>query len=270
VGKFDGVLFFSDYDDTLYNSQLTVSSENRAAIHYFIQNGGRFSVATGRAHPAFTPQIQQEKLELNAPVVLSNGAAIYDYQSNRYLMRTQLHQDAPAHLATLCQIFPHLAFEAYHEEHIYVHNPNFVTMNHLHRVGAPYISCPIHEMPTPWNKVIFEQDNPYLQQVQTYILQRWSAYYEAIFSNRYLLELTHKGSNKGTMVAKVAHLLDVPQEKVYCIGDNQNDIPMLALSAIPFAPGNCAQEVRERGVHVLPHCDQHAVAHAISLLDQLY
>ena len=46
MGKFDGVLFFSDYDDTLYNSQLAVSPENRAAIRYFQENGGRFSVAT--------------------------------------------------------------------------------------------------------------------------------------------------------------------------------------------------------------------------------
>lgn len=270
MGKFDGVLFFSDYDDTLYNSQLTVSPENRAAIHYFIQNGGRFSVATGRAHPAFTPQIQQEALELNAPVVLSNGAAIYDYQVGRYLARTQLGPEIPARLTTLCQVFPQLAFEAYHGEHIYVHNPNLVTMEHLHRVGAPYVTCPISDMPTPWNKVIMEQDGPYLQRVQTYVLQHWGACYEAIFSNRYLLELTCKGSNKGTMVAKVANLLGIPQEKVYCIGDNQNDIPMLAVSAIPFAPGNCAQEVRDWGARLLPHCDQHAVAHAIDLLDRLY
>ena len=31
MGKFDGVLFFTDYDDTLYNSHFTVSPENRAA-----------------------------------------------------------------------------------------------------------------------------------------------------------------------------------------------------------------------------------------------
>ena len=53
MGKFDGVLFFSDYDDTLYNTEHTVSPENRAAIRYFIANGGRFSIATGRAHRTF-------------------------------------------------------------------------------------------------------------------------------------------------------------------------------------------------------------------------
>ena len=135
MGKFDGVLFFADYDDTLYNSSHTVSPENRAAIRYFMERGGRFSVATGRAHRTFTPQIEKEDIPLNAPVVLSNGAAIYDYAAGRYLADTRLDGDAPAWLAQLCREFPDLGFEAYHGEDIYVHNPNAVTREHLSRVS---------------------------------------------------------------------------------------------------------------------------------------
>lgn len=270
MGKFDGVLFFADYDDTLYNSQLCVSEENHRAIRYFIREGGRFSVATGRAHRTFTPQIKKEGLEINAPVVLSNGAAIYDYEAERYLVRTLLDDGVPRRMAELCERFPDLAFEAYHGEEIYVHNPNLVTMNHLNRVGTPYTLSPISEMPTPWSKVIAEQDEPYLKQVREHIIQNWGGCCEAIFSNRYLLEITAKNSNKGTMVAKVAERLGIAPEHVYCIGDNQNDIPMLALSAIPFAVGNCAQQVKDWGARVLGHCDDHAVAQAIEILDNIY
>lgn len=270
MAKFDGVLFVTDYDDTLYDLTLSVSEENRAAIRYFIANGGRFSVATGRAHTTFTPQIERERLELNAPVVLSNGAAIYDYRADRYLERTLLHKDTPARLADLCGRFSDLAFEAYHGEDIYVHNPNLVTMTHLKRVARPYISCPIPDMPVPWNKVIMEQDEPYLKDVRGELLSRWGEDYEVIFSNRYLLEVTRKGSNKGTMVAKIAGLLGISRENLYCMGDNQNDIPMLALSAIPFAPANCAKEVRDWGARILNHCDHHAVAQAIEILDRRY
>lgn len=247
MGKFNDVLLFSDYDDTLYNHRLEVSAENKAAIHYFIREGGRFSIATGRAHRTFTPQIAKEGLEFNAPVVLSNGAAIYDYSQDRYLVRTQLTPDTPERVEQLCGEFPDLAFEAYFGEEIYVHNPNVVTMKHLERVAVPYHTCSVDRMPRPWNKVIMEQDGPYLRRVQQYLLERWGGDYEAIFSNKYLLELTDKGSNKGAMVAKVARMLSIPPERVYCIGDNQNDIPMLALSAIPFAPANCAQQVKDWG-----------------------
>lgn len=270
MAKFDGVLLISDYDDTLYNSQLTVSAENHCAIDYFMAHGGRFTIATGRAHRTFTPQIQRENLRFNAPVILSNGAAIFDYDADRYLVRTSLEENMKARMVELCQHFPQLGFEAYHEEDIYVHNPNLVTETHLARMGVPHRQCPIAEMPTPWNKLLLEQDHDYLTEVHSYINTHWSGCCEAIFSNKYLLELTAKDSNKGTMAAKVAALLGISHDHLYCIGDNMNDVPMLALSAIPFAPGNCAQGVKNWGARVLRHCDDHAVAHAIELLDKIY
>ena len=270
MGRFDGVLFFSDYDDTLYNSSRAVSPENRAAIRYLIENGGRFSIATGRAHRTFTPQIEKEDLPINAPVVLSNGAAIYDYAGDRYLLDSCLDKSAPHWLAELCGVFPALGFEAYHGEDIYVHNPNRITWEHLAKVGGTQILCPILEMPTPWSKVILQQDQPYLEEVRAHLLARWGDRCEAIFSNRYLLEITAKGCDKGAMVAKVAQLLYISPKHLYCIGDNENDIPMLALSAIPFAPANCSQPVKDWGARVLRHCDEHAVAQAIEILDSIY
>ena len=270
MGKFDGVLFFSDYDDTLYNHRLAVSQENRDAIHYFIKEGGRFSIATGRARRTFTPQIEKEHLEFNAPVVLSNGAAIYDYSQNRYLVETFLPSDTPERMGEVCARFPELAFEAYHDEDVYVYNPNIVSMTHLRRVGVPYFQCAIEDMPRPWIKVIMEQDGSYLKDIQSFMLGRWGDEYEAIFSNRYLLEITAKNSNKGAMVARAAELLGIDRGHIYCIGDNQNDIPMLALSAIPFAPANCARAVKKWGARVLNHCDDHAVAQAIEILDGIY
>lgn len=274
MGKFDGVLFFVDYDDTLYNSHHTVSLENRAAIRYFIENGGYFSVATGRAHRTFTPQIEKEDIPLNAPAVLSNGAAIYDYATGRCLLHTCLDKSAPARFVQLCREFPQLAFEAYHSDDIYVHNPNRVTTEHLAKVGGRQISCAILDMPAPWTKAILEQEEPYLKEVQARLLQLWGDDYEAIFSNRYLLEVTAKGCHKGATVGKVAQLLYIDPKNLYCMGDNLNDIPMLELSAIPFAPANCSQAVQDwMAAHRAPllgHCDDHAVAQAIEILDSIY
>lgn len=270
MGKFDGVLFVSDYDDTLYNLQFTVSAENHRAIRYFVENGGRFTIATGRAHRTFTPQIEREHLLFNAPVVLSNGAAIYDYDADRYLVRTTLDENMKARMVELCRQFPALGFEAYHQEDIYVHNPNPVTEAHLKRMGVPHTECAIADMPAPWNKVLLQQDHDVLVDVRTYIQTHWNDSCEAIFSNKYLLELTAKNSNKGTMVARVADLLGISRAHLYCIGDNMNDVPMLALSAIPFAPGNCSQGVKDWGARVLNHCDEHAVAQAIGILDTIY
>ena len=55
--------------------------------------------------------------------------------------------------------------------------------------------------------------------------------YETRFQR--LLELTRKGSSKGGMVQYLARRLGIDAQHIYCVGDNQNDIPMMALSAIP-------------------------------------
>ena len=270
MGKFDGVLFFVDYDDTLYNSAHTVSRENRAAIRWFIENGGYFSVATGRAHRTFTPQIEREDIPINAPVVLSSGASIYDYASGRYLLDSQLDRDAPQWLVRLCEEFPALGFEAYHGEDIYVHNPNRVTWAHMAKVGETCTPCPILDMPTPWSKAILQQEESYLKEVQARLLALYGDRCEAIFSNPCYLEVTDKGCDKGATVEKVAQLLYIDPKNLYCMGDNQNDIPMLARSAIPFAPANCSQTVKDWGARLLGHCDDHAVAQAIQILDSIY
>lgn len=173
MGKFDGVLLVSDYDDTLYDMNLTVSPRNREAIGRFIAQGGRFTVATGRAHGTFTPQIAKEQLTLNAPVVLSNGASIYDYESDRPLVETRLPDTAPQDLAQLARAIPEIGFEAYHGEEIFAYQPNLVTENHMRRVGGGYTTCAIGEMPTPWTKVILEQDWPVLLRAQRWMLDRF-------------------------------------------------------------------------------------------------
>ena len=271
MGKFDGVLLVSDYDDTLYNHKLEVSEENRAAIESFIAQGGTFTVATGRAKATFQPQIARERLTLNAPVVLSNGSAIYDFSADKLLYQSYLPMEAAEHMTQVCQAFPDLAFESYHQGDVYVHNPNLVTMKHLERVKVPYTLCQtIDEMPLPWTKLILEHDHALLSDVQRMFLERWGDQYEAIFSNRYLLEITAKGNTKGTLVKRLADQLGIAPDHIYCIGDNQNDLSMLALSAIPFAPANCAPEVRDWGARIVHHCDDSAVAQVIGILDDIY
>lgn len=268
MGKFDGILLASDFDDTLYTEDLRIPARNLEAIRYFTGEGGYFTVSTGRAHRTFAPHAPL--IPMNAPAVLSNGAAIYDYASDRYLLESFLPKDTPNLLVQLCGQFPDLGFEAYHGEDIYVHNPNRITQEHLAKVGGTQIPAPILDMPTPWSKVILQQDGPYLEEVQARLLACWGDRCEAIFSNRYLLEVTAKGCDKGAMAAKVADLLYIDRKNLYCMGDNENDIPMLALSAIPFAPANCSQPVRDWGARILNHCDGHAVAQAIGILDELY
>jgi len=268
MGKFDGVLLVSDFDDTLYDSHFRVPERNLRAIRYFISEGGKFTVATGRAHTTFVSHFHEAPI--NAPVVLSNGAAIYDFETDRFLEQTRLPPEARSDLGELTRRFPSLGMEAYHGEDIYVWNPNEITYAHMKKVGCGFTERPVAEMPVPWVKALFHQEYTVLLQVQRTLLEEHGDRYEAIFSNPYYLEITAKGATKGGMTAKLAKRLNIAPEHVYCVGDNQNDIPMLELSAIPFAPANCAPEVRRWGARVLCHCDGGVIGDIVEILDRLY
>ena len=268
MGKFDGLLLASDFDDTLYDFSLRVPERNLEAIRYFTGQGGCFTVATGRAHRTFAPFAHL--VPMNAPAVLSNGAAIYDFQADKMLEQSELPARAPADLGALMKDFPSLSLEAYHGEDIYVCRPNYITLAHLKKVNCGYTECPVAGIPTPWVKAIFHQEREVLLPVQARLLEEHGEQYEAIFSNPRYLELTRKGSNKGGGVARVARLLGVAPEHIYCVGDNQNDIPMLERSAIPFAPENCAQEVKDWGARILCHCNDGVIGDIVEILDKLY
>ena len=157
MGKFDGVLLVSDFDDTLYDSHCQVPRRNLEALDRFLAQGGRFTVATGRAHRTFAPYVHLAPV--NAPVVLSNGSAIYDFQKDEFLVQTYLSPSAPQDLDGVMEAFPQLGMEAYHGEDIYVFRPNWITDLHMKKVGTDYTVCPIREMPTPWTKAILQQDH---------------------------------------------------------------------------------------------------------------
>lgn len=268
MGKFDGLLLASDFDDTLYDFTFHIPERNLDAIRYFTRHGGFFTVATGRAHRTFAPYAPM--VPMNAPAVLSNGAAIYDFQRDQVVEQTLLDPSAPEDLGALMEQFPSLSIEAYHGEDIYICNPNEITLAHMKKVACDYTLCPVEEMPTPWDKALFHQEHEILVDVREYLLSRYADRYEAIFSNPCYLEITCKGSTKGGMVARLAQRLGVRPEHIYCVGDNQNDIPMLERSAIPFAPANCAQEVKDWGARVLCHCNDGVIGDVVAQLDKLY
>ena len=86
-----------------------------------------------------------------------------------------------------------------------------------------------------------------------------------------LLELTAKGATKGGMVLRLAEMLGVAREDIYCIGDHGNDISMAQVSALRFAPANAIEEMKALpGMRIVSHCAEGAVADVIEELDRRY
>lgn len=268
MGKFDGVLLASDFDDTYYSAAGEVAPANLEALRYFKAQGGRFTIATGRAHKTFAPFLSLAPV--NAPVILANGAQLYDFEREELLAEFTMPLTAAADLEELFSLRPELSAEVYHGEEVFICNPNHWTWYHIERARLEPEECPIAQMPQPWHKVILQHEHEILLPAQADILDKWPQRYEAIFSNPHMLELTAKGCTKGGTVLTLAQRLGIARENIYCVGDNQNDLPMLAVSAIPFAPANCAQTVKDWGATILPACEEGAIAAIVEILDKRY
>ena len=278
--KFRNVLLASDFDNTLVYTQGALergedippmSARNREAVDYFLANGGFFTVATGRALPAFAQFASA--LPVNAPCVIANGAAIYDFAGNRYVETAFLDADIYDHVDALLARFPRLCFEIYHDDRrIHVLHPNRFSRNHEHltRAGTVEVGA-FREVDLPVIKLLFEEEKPLLDEVYAFIRSRsWGERYELIFSSDHLLELTRRGATKGGMILKLAALLGVARRDIYCIGDHNNDIPMLKVSEIGFAPENATDEVKASGARIVCHCRDGALADVVDILDKRY
>lgn len=276
MGKFDGILFASDFDATLTSSppenhfDLTVSEENQAAIKAFMAQGGTFIVASGRGHATFLDYAHL--VPNNGPASFANGGEIYDLTTRTVIASFTLPETARAHLQEVIAAIPELGFEFYTTDSLTVLNLNDISKAHLERMDKSTWQAvsTLDEVPDGWCKVLLEQERPYLEQAKEYINSRWGDLYECIFSHDRLLELNARGVNKGASVVWIAEHLGIDRDHIYCIGDNENDLSMLAVSKIPFAPANAVPAVRAvEGVRLMPHHNEHAVAAALAELDRI-
>lgn len=281
MGKFTGLLLASDYDNTLtYTEEALrlcrpmppVSKANQAAIRYFMAEGGIFSVATGRAKPAF--EAAADGVPMNGPTVLFNGAAIYDFSTGKYLCEAFLPETARAHIAQTIRELPFAAVELYHDNNdIHALQPNDVTRRHLHVTHSPTVIVDsMEQVPSPISKALFSTEPAHQAALLDYLRgQGWYGDYEIVASSESLVELTARGANKGGMVRRLAALLHIPQANVACVGDHANDISMLTWAGMAFAPANALPEVRALPcVRTLPDCREDAIAALIAVLDEKF
>ena len=78
-----------------------------------------------------------------------------------------------------------------------------------------------------------------------------------------IVDVLNQGCSKGHALERWANYRGIPRDQVMAIGDNYNDIEMLAFAGLPFIMGNASEELRRNGWAVTLPNDQSGVAAAI-------
>lgn len=280
MGKFNGMLLISDYDNTFQYTESALSgggaeavppppSRNLAAAERWISEGGQFAIATGRSLGAFRQHA--ERIPINAPVIVDNGGGIYDLAGKRYLVRKLLPDCALEDMTGLERAFPGTSMELYlSDERIHALHPTERNVQHRLLTGMSYTVIDAlngETIPVPLAKTLFMAEMPQLLRLRAFMTAHgWSERYEMIFSSDHLMELTAKGADKGAMARALKRLTN--SHTLICIGDHANDLPMLLAADRAFAPANAIPEVRQSpGVTTVCHCRDGAVAEVIEGLE---
>ncbi len=264
--KFKNVLIASDYDGTLYNSEGIITRQVREKIAYFIENGGRFTVSTGRSYQGFHAY---ERSYINAPVLLANGALAYDYENECIAFLDHVGDEIFAALRDLHKTFPKASIEMYSLFDSFVINNCDISSRHFTSQGIAFseVDDPA-QASAPWQKVMIFSEAQSLE-IQEFLKLLHPEVRYLPTTGRYI-EIMGKGVDKGTGLLKLADNLGIPHNRVYAVGDGFNDVEMLAAAECGFVPCNGSAEALAVAGRVVRSNDDGAVANVIEILDELY
>ena len=268
MAKFDGVLFVSDMDGTLLDSAHEVSCENAEAIRYFTDNGGAFTVASGRMISTIAPYAGQ--ININAPIISINGAVVYDLAQNKLLHSTPHDADIKRIVGELTKDFPELGVEVIMMDKLYICRESAVTRRHCEIVKMPHVLTDIRAVTGECMKMNLMQEPDYLDRVEKYMNTHYPDTFYLVHSDTHYLEVLHPGVNKGRGLNAVADILHIAHEHVYAIGDNYNDVELLTNAGFAFAPVNAEPQLKDIADIAVSSNDEHAVRQAIAFLDRRY
>ncbi len=264
--KFEGYLLVTDIDGTLLNDKGKISKANKEAIAYFMSEGGRFTIATGRMTPSAKNIVYP--LKINFPAILYNGCKIYDYNKDQTLYQTFLEEERKQIVKILKEEQAYLGIEFYIDENVYIYKACKYSYR-FSRQGYDVIRQIKPEVwERKWTKILLigeEQEMDYLE----------SIFYETydtglvIRSGARYLEIVPQYSTKGAALNYLTNLYAIDKSKVIAVGDNMNDIDLLENAAYGFCVESGAKRLLERARHFAPSNNEDAISYVIKWIERL-
>ena len=251
---YHGIYLYSDLDGTLLQDDKTVSDENYEALCRFVEGGGHFGVASGR--PLVHLARFRDRLPINAPCILFNGAAVYDFEAARYVHLFPLDRTLACQtIAAVEALLPDVSVQVFAEENIYMVNPQqrddlYIIWDNLPRIRVlpEQITEPFWKLLFCHRKEVLDETVPRLSLDPSLVTYRSEDTYFEVLSQ----------SKGGALEALRPELPDARQ--ILTIGDYENDLSLLRAGDLCAAPANALPCVRQAAALQMPDNNHHAVA----------
>ena len=271
MGLYSDVLLTVDYDRTLTDTNAVVPQRNLDAIRYFMDNGGTFTVNSGRSLPM--ARCFRDSVPVNAPLLLYNGSAWYDTKEEKLMNARLIDLDPVTAVYDLQAKFPELTIEIQGLYHHHIFKKNAIWEDYNVSNGSsweyttpdqtgPFVKFAVYGyfmdnqtssmyQFTPHEEMLFNEAIAYIE-------EKWGDKLELFRACPRILDLHAKGCSKLRSARDLQKHLG--KKILVCVGDADNDLTMLEGADYAFCPSDGI--VAARFPNVCP-CGDGAVAEVI-------
>ena len=269
---FSNILLTVDYDRTLTAPDSTIPERNLEAIRFFIENGGAFTVNTGRSVPM--TRVFRDQVPVNAPLLLYNGSAAYDLEKKQLTFCHAIPLDMGDTVRSCMERFPDLTVEVQGVDAHYrfAENPGWDAFSE-HQLCAHAAATPEDDLGTFIKFTLYgdirdvtvadlfrgtQEEIRRMDEAEEELRAVFGGACEVFRAAPRIIDVHAKGVSKDRSARELQRALG--RKILVCVGDGLNDIPMLEGADYAFSPADAI--VADRFPNVCP-CAEGAVADVI-------
>ena len=264
----------SDLDQTLLNSDATFSPENLDAIRAAEAKGIFFTICSGRIFPML--EVYTRTLDIQGPVITTNGAAIVDGKSGKLLSKHTIPHEIAVRILDYARERDY-DYSALTGQVSYF-SGNSQRIKRFERYNEIAESDGLKAMQLEYfngrSYTNIENDilKMLLYQIPAEEFSSVTAFLDSIpeihftSSDEGLLDIMAAGTNKGTAVAEVRKFMGLTKEQVCVFGDYINDLAMFEEAGLTVAVANAHEELKSKALYVTDTNDRAGVARALEAL----
>lgn len=261
-------LLASDIDGTLNNKVRQLPKRNEDAIKRFVDQGGRFTLASGRNPQSMEKHFRRLPIA-GTPAVVINGAGLYDFSKNEMIWFSPMSDEAMDLAIKAARKFPLVDVIIVAKDMIYITGAGwfgkmFVMADNLDHKHIRNIKKVPREN---WGKVIYSGDPISIALIKKHFESMIDPDLTMMSSSIASFEILARNTHKGAAVLKLAEILGIEKDHTAAIGDYFNDFDMIKTVALSACCGQAPQELKDAADIVTCHCNNGAVAEFIEYIE---
>lgn len=275
MGKFDNYILACDIDGTLVANGY-INPKNIEKIEYFMSEGGKFSVSTGRSVCAIGDVLNS--LKCISPSIVANGCMIYDYNIQEILYENALPNEDHYLVEKIIRSGIKVGVEVHCGPSAFtVNRTDLVTEHHIYEKYESLDMSFKEVTLKKWHKVICMLDSVEDRiKLKEYILKDNKSNCDFVDTCamingklRNYFEIVPKGVSKASSLIKLCELMNIKKGGLFAIGDYYNDVQMLKLADVSAVPCDSPEDIKSLANYITNTCENGAVADFIDYLDKL-